>query len=265
MEIFSDGTNDLVSIHIRARGGVSTYNDDSAATPKACLIQYLPSNNAVAVTGVSLNTSSLNISVGNSQNLVATITPSNATNQNVIWSSADTSIASVNSNGIVTANSEGSTTVTVTTADGSYTESATVTVSNNSPPPTGNSVWSEANSVASYTGDVGVGTVVVPSGYKMAIDGKLITEEVKVQLSGNWPDYVFKKDYRLHTLEEIQKHIEEKGHLPNIPSAEEVKANGIELGEMNRLLLEKIEELTLYILNQERRIKKLENLLKNDK
>ena len=75
-------------------------------------------------------------------------------------------------------------------------------------------------------------------------------------------------DYEIYWFtrsDEIKKHIEEKGHLPNIPSTKEVKANGIELGEMNRLLLEKIEELTLYILNQERRIKKLENLLKNDK
>lgn len=123
----------------------------------------------------------------------------------------------------------------------------------------GSSVWTEANSVASYSGDVAVGTASVPTGYKMAIDGKLITEEVKVQLSGNWPDYVFKEDYALPTLEEIQKYIKEKGHLPNIPSAEEVKDHGMELGEMNRLLLEKIEELTLYILQLKEEI----NLLKN--
>ncbi len=128
----------------------------------------------------------------------------------------------------------------------------------------GSSVWSEASSVASYAGDVGVGTSTVPNGYKMAIDGKLITEEVKVQLSGNWPDYVFAKDYDLPSLEEIQKHIKEKGHLPNIPSAKEVEENGIQLGEMNRLLLEKIEELTLYLLelkkenqNQQKEIEQL--------
>jgi len=104
---------------------------------------------------------------------------------------------------------------------------------------------------------VAVGTASVPTGYKMAIDGKLITEEVKVQVSGNWPDYVFKEDYPLLSLEEIQKHIQEKGHLPNMPSAKEVEANGVELGEMNKLLLEKIEELTLYILEQQKEINKL--------
>ncbi len=122
----------------------------------------------------------------------------------------------------------------------------------------GTSVWTETGATASYSGEVAVGTTSVPTGYKMAVDGKLITEEVRVELSGTWPDYVFEKDYELPSLKEIQKHIEEKGHLPNIPSAKEVQANGIELGEMNRLLLEKIEELTLHILNQEKRIKELE-------
>ncbi|TXN36139.1 hypothetical protein FVB32_16405 [Flagellimonas hymeniacidonis] len=160
---------------------------------------------------------------------------------------------------------------TATALDGAGNESAvsnTVPITTNSSGggSSGGSVWSEANSVASYTGDVAVGTNSVPNGYKMAIDGKLITEEVKVQLSGNWPDYVFAKDYDLPSLEEIQKHIKEKGHLPNIPSAKEVEQNGFELGEMNRLLIEKIEELTLYILqleqkNQtiEKRLNKIEN------
>ncbi|MEO0570799.1 MAG: fibronectin type III domain-containing protein [Bacteroidota bacterium] len=122
----------------------------------------------------------------------------------------------------------------------------------------GTSVWTESNAVASYSGKVQVGNITVPAAYAMAIDGKLITEEVRVELSGTWPDYVFSEDYDLLTLEEIQKHIEEKGHLPNIPSAQEVEAKGIALGEMNRLLLEKIEELTLYILIQQKQIKQLQ-------
>ncbi|PRX57198.1 fibronectin type III domain-containing protein [Flagellimonas meridianipacifica] len=109
------------------------------------------------------------------------------------------------------------------------------------------SVWSEDNAVASYTGSVAVGRSSVPSGYKMAVEGKIRTREVRVD-QDNWPDYVFRDDYELPSLEEIQKHITEKGHLPNIPSATEVEEMGVELGEMNKLLLEKIEELTLYIL-----------------
>ena len=129
----------------------------------------------------------------------------------------------------------------------------------------GTSVWSETDATASYDGEVVVGAVTVPTGYKMAIDGKLITEEVRVEVSDTWPDYVFSKDYELHTLEEIQKHIEEKGHLPNIPSAKEVESNGLELGEMNKLLLEKIEELTLYILRQQKEINHLKDEIKTIK
>ncbi|MEL7003926.1 MAG: hypothetical protein AAFN93_14500 [Bacteroidota bacterium] len=87
----------------------------------------------------------------------------------------------------------------------------------------------------------------------MAVKGKIRAEEIKVETG--WADYVFKEDYDLPTLEEVKDHIEEKGHLINIPSAIEVKENGIQLGEMNKLLLEKIEELTLYTLEQEKNLK----------
>ncbi|MBC31450.1 MAG: hypothetical protein CMH48_11465 [Muricauda sp.] len=123
------------------------------------------------------------------------------------------------------------------------------------------SLWTENGGNIHYDGgNVGIGTNANPN-FMLAVDGKIIAEEVRVELSGNWPDYVFEKGYDLPTLDEIKKHIEEKGHLPNIPSTKEVKANGIELGEMNRLLLEKIEELTLYILSQERKLEKLNHHL----
>ena len=137
-----------------------------------------------------------------------------------------------------------------------------------------NSIWSESGSTASYSGEVAIGRASVPSGYKLAVDGHIRTREIRVD-QDTWPDYVFAKDYNLPTLEEIQKHIQEKGHLPNIPSAKEVESNGLELGEMNRLLLEKIEELTLYIIQLQDenhkmkkettdRIKNLESILKNN-
>lgn len=126
---------------------------------------------------------------------------------------------------------------------------------------TGDPVWTESGSVASYTGDVAVGTSTVPSGYKLAVEGKIRTREIRVD-QDNWPDYVFKDDYNLPSLEEIQRHIKEKGHLPNIPSARDVETNGVELGEMNRLLLEKIEELTLYAIEQQKEIFEMKMLLK---
>ena len=108
-----------------------------------------------------------------------------------------------------------------------------------------------------FKGNMGIGTTST-FGYKLAVNGSIGAKEVNVEVTSAWPDYVFKPDYQLSTLEDVKKHIDEKGHLPNIPSAQEVDENGISLGEMNRLLLEKVEELTLYILNQEERIQKLE-------
>lgn len=104
------------------------------------------------------------------------------------------------------------------------------------------------------TGHVGIGTTTPDS--KLAVNGKIHAKEVKVDLVG-WPDYVFENSYELPTLKEVEKHIAEKGHLPNIPSAKEVeKAGGIELGEMNKKLLEKVEELTLYTIQQDKELKK---------
>lgn len=105
-------------------------------------------------------------------------------------------------------------------------------------------------------GDVGIGTSTPDD--KLTVKGRIHAEEVKVDLSVPGPDYVFKEGYDLKSLEEVQKHIREKGHLPNIPSAAEMEENGVELGIMNMKLLEKIEELTLYTIAQEKRIKHLE-------
>ena len=122
----------------------------------------------------------------------------------------------------------------------------------------GTSVWSETDATASYSGEVAIGRASVPSGYKLAVDGHIRTREIRVD-QDTWPDYVFEEGYDLPTLEEIQKHIQEKGHLPNMPSAQEVKNNGMGLGEMDRLLLEKIEQLTLYILQLEQEIQELKS------
>ena len=102
---------------------------------------------------------------------------------------------------------------------------------------------------------VSIGTSnIAPTGYKLAVDGKAIMEEIKVELSQTWPDFVFENDYDLLPLEEVEKHIQEKGHLPEIPDEEEVMENGINLGEMNAKLLQKIEELTLYLIDQNKQL-----------
>lgn len=101
--------------------------------------------------------------------------------------------------------------------------------------------------------NVGIGNHFPVSGEKLAVNGKIRAHEIKVETS-NWPDYVFAKDYLLPSLQETEKHIKEKGHLPGIPSAEEVKANGIDLGEMNAKLLQKIEELTLHLIEKDKQL-----------
>jgi len=100
--------------------------------------------------------------------------------------------------------------------------------------------------IAPVGGNVGIGTKSPDA--KLAVNGTIHSKEVKVDMTG-WSDFVFKKEYNLPTLEEVEKHITEKGHLENIPNEEEVLKNGINLGEMNAKLLQKIEELTLYIID----------------
>jgi len=112
-------------------------------------------------------------------------------------------------------------------------------------------------------GSVAIASDNVPTGYKLAVGGKVIAEEVRVELEGAWPDYVFSSGYHLPSLKEVAKYIKRKGHLPNVPSSEEVQKNGILLGNMNSLLLEKIEELTLYTLQQEEKIKQQEQEIKS--
>jgi len=109
----------------------------------------------------------------------------------------------------------------------------------------------------SVGGNLGIG-MGDTKGYKLAVDGAILTEKVKVVSDAiQWQDYVFYPDYQLMPLAELKKYITENNKLPDIPSESEVKANGIELAEMNALLLKKIEELTLYIIAQDNKINEL--------
>lgn len=100
-------------------------------------------------------------------------------------------------------------------------------------------------------GNVGIGTIKPNA--KLAVNGNIHTKEVKVDLK-NWADFVFDKDYELPNLSEVENHIKQNGRLKDIPSAKEVEKNGVNLGEMNKKLLQKIEELTLYTIQQQKEI-----------
>jgi hypothetical protein len=105
-------------------------------------------------------------------------------------------------------------------------------------------------------GDVGIGTSNT-QGHKLAVKGSLIAEDVFVRIYDNWPDYVFAEEYALSPLSEVESFINENNHLPNVPSQKEVEEKGINLGEMDAILLQKIEELTLYTIKQQKLIEQL--------
>ncbi|MXV50388.1 hypothetical protein GS399_05335 [Pedobacter sp. HMF7647] len=108
-------------------------------------------------------------------------------------------------------------------------------------------------------GDVGIGTQSPDA--KLTVKGRIHSEEVKVDLSVPAPDYVFDADYSLASLTELHNYIREHRHLPEIPSAGEIAEKGLELGDMNMRLLKKIEELTLYLLEKDEKIERLQKRL----
>lgn len=105
--------------------------------------------------------------------------------------------------------------------------------------------------VITKAGNVGFGKAY-PT-HKLEVNGTIRSKEVKIESTG-WSDFVFDKNYELPMLQTVEQHIKDKGHLPGIPSEKDVIENGINVGEMQAKLLQKIEELTLYVIEQEKRI-----------
>jgi hypothetical protein len=115
------------------------------------------------------------------------------------------------------------------------------------------------------TNYVQIGTSTAPyrPGYRLFVDQGILTEKVKVAVAGTaqWSDYVFATDYKLMPLAEVEKFIRTNNHLPNVPSAAEMVKEGNDLGKTDAKLLEKIEELTLYMIEMK---KEIENLKKEN-
>jgi hypothetical protein len=106
-------------------------------------------------------------------------------------------------------------------------------------------------------GKVGIGTRTPDA--KLSVQGTIHTQEIKVDMNG-WSDYVFKPAYHLISLTELKAYIDKHQHLPEIPSEKEVAKNGVNLGDMNKLLLKKVEELTLHLIRKDEQLKAQEKI-----
>lgn len=114
----------------------------------------------------------------------------------------------------------------------------------------------KANGSSYFLGNMAIGTSNINGTYKLSVNGKIRAKEVVVETG--WSDFVFEEDYNLKSLKEVESFIKENKHLPDVPSEKEVTENGVSIGEMQSTLLQKIEELTLYVIEQDKRIEKLE-------
>lgn len=114
--------------------------------------------------------------------------------------------------------------------------------------------------VMNSNGNIGIGTS--SPNEKLTVNGTIYGKEVKVDLSVPGPDYVFEKDYNLPSLEEVKAYVEMYKHLPDVPSAKEMEEKGISLGEMNMILLKKMEEMTLYMIELKKENEEIKNRLK---
>ncbi|HEV8284259.1 MAG TPA: hypothetical protein VGQ09_08105 [Chitinophagaceae bacterium] len=108
------------------------------------------------------------------------------------------------------------------------------------------------NNTVIISGSIGIGTSN-PGPYKLAVEGTLGARKVKVTQANPWADYVFEDNYKLPSLQELEKFIRKYKHLPEVPSIVEIEKNGLDLGDNQALLLKKIEELTLYVIEQNKK------------
>lgn len=100
---------------------------------------------------------------------------------------------------------------------------------------------------------------VISNNYMLYVKKGIKSERVQVELYSQWPDYVFEEDYQLMSIAELREFVKKHGHLPGVPNSEDIEKNGINLAQMNEILLEKVEILSLYIIELEKRLTKIES------
>jgi hypothetical protein len=137
----------------------------------------------------------------------------------------------------------------------------------------GNDIWSEdvlylndfsdknVSICPKGSGNVGIGTVDT-KGYKLAVNGSVICTKLVAKPTSTWPDFVFAKTHKRATLAEVEQYIHTHGHLQDMPTAQQVAEQGVDVGEMNRLLLQKVEELTLQLIELNKTVEQLKRDVK---
>ena len=140
---------------------------------------------------------------------------------------------------------------------------SSVTITTSASTPSGTDVTSTIAfipvMITDYTGNISINTAD-SKGYKFAVNGTAIATSVTVKPNANWPDYVFKPTYKLPPLTDVKTYIGQNQHLPEMPSSADVEKNGINLGEMDRALVKKVEELTLYMIDKDKQVDELQKL-----
>jgi hypothetical protein len=126
--------------------------------------------------------------------------------------------------------------------------------------------WYGSNSIFTNTPvTIGATADMSNNGYMLSVNGSVLATSVQVQSYNSWPDYVFKPTYSLPTLSEVKTYIDQNHHLPEIPTSEQIEKDGLNLGEMNKLLVKKVEELTLYLIEKDKKEKEQRNQLDEQK
>jgi len=143
----------------------------------------------------------------------------------------------------------------------SVTNTATLYIDGANTQGTNNYALYSSGGLNYFGGNIAVNTLIMPAGYQFAVNGSMIATAVTVKLYSNWPDYVFKKGYRLASLGDIKTYIDHNHHLPDMPSEEQIAKDGLNLGEINKLLVKKVEELTLYMIEKDNQINEQDKMI----
>ncbi len=180
--------------------------------------------------------------------LVNDMVGTGSTNQTTINAGTNVTVTGDPISGyVINSTATGETDVNIYEDNGTLTGDRIVTMGNN------NLNFSTSSATG---GKIIIGSSSSPGDYRLYVDKGILTEKVRVAIpsSANWADYVFEENYKLMTLQEVERYIEKNKHLPNIPSAKELESEGLDLGVMQAKQMEKIEELTLYAIEQKKQI-----------